>query len=75
MFCQYRDILGQPKQGIHKFRLGPVAAVDLVLTVVLAFVLNYIFKTGFFILVFMLLLFSIFVHKMFCVDTYLSELF
>ena len=36
LLCQYRDVFGRPGHGVHCWRLGPFAAVDLFLTLFLA---------------------------------------
>ena len=61
-FCKYKDILGEPKKGLHSYRVFDIAVVDILLTFVLAkFIQYYIMEETEFslILVFCLLIYSI----------------
>jgi hypothetical protein len=49
MGCPYAHIFGKPKEGPHAYRFFGYAVVDSVLTVVLAALLSYILRTGFWI--------------------------
>jgi hypothetical protein len=40
---QYKDIFGKPNEGVHSYRLFDVAIVDLLLTILLAFLISYFF--------------------------------
>ena len=39
MFCKYKNILGEPKKGLHNYRFLGVAVVDLLLTILLAYII------------------------------------
>lgn len=71
--CAFRDALGQPGKGIHQYRLGPFAFVDLLLTLLLAFLLCFLTgaSTPQNVLVVFILLFVVgeIFHVVFCVDT------
>ena len=74
MSCQYANILGIPGKGIHKFRLGNVAIVDLVLTLILALGLSYIpGSPPFTIWIIILLLLSMVLHALLCTDTSVNK--
>ena len=70
--CKYRDIFGRPGEGVHAFRIGGFAAVDVVLTVILAVIIAA--AAGFgaigagatFVA---LVAIGEVAHRMFCVDT------
>ena len=85
--CQYKNIFGQPNEGVHSIRIpfpglkNGIALVDTVLTLLAAYLIVYwmanggkvkYMKVGFVFLVLMVL--SVVVHKMFCVDTPLTKL-
>jgi hypothetical protein len=86
-FCQYKDIFGKPGQGIHSIRIFGFAAVDLVATIAIAILITFIIPIpksaySFYIKTFIgclvlvaLLLLSIAIHKMFCVETKLVHLY
>lgn len=75
--CKYSDALGKPGKGIHKFRVGGLAAADLVLTGALAALIS---RKGFhtksviaLLFVFVILLvIAVALHEAFCVKTQLN---
>lgn len=73
--CNYSDIFGKPNEGVHSFRILDIAVVDVVSTFFLAYLINYYYDTlqnvwrDFFILLFL----SVLVHKLFCVETTLTN--
>ena len=78
MLSQYRDIFGIPYKGIHSYRIGSFAAVDLIGTIIIGSLLGYYFIKhdilGSLIGVLGLLLLSIIIHYIFTVDTSLNML-
>ena len=46
MLCKYKDVLGKPKQGLHKYRIFNIAIVDVLLTIAGAY-LFYLFNPKF----------------------------
>lgn len=69
MFCQYKNSLGKPFEGIHSSRIGPFAFVDTVATVIVAVLISWWFKTGFFKTFICIFILGIVLHWIFCVDT------
>ena len=67
--CQFRDMFGKPKQGIHSYTIYDIAVVDTILTIILAYLISKYFFYNFWMLLFFLLFFSVFIHWLFCVDT------
>jgi len=68
--CKNADALGVPNKGIHSYRLGGVAAVDLLLTIGVAIGLSYIPKSPPCVIwIIFLLLLGILFHLGFCVET------
>jgi hypothetical protein len=88
MLCQYKNIFGQPDKGVHAYRIGPFALVDVLGTILLALLIMwwktppcstkeerlFLFTQWFLIL----LVLGEFAHLLFCVDTtgirYLKEI-
>ncbi len=69
MDCQYKNIFGEERQGLHAYRLpGDFAAVDVLLTIILAMLLASNSKQFIFILILLIIL-SIYLHWLFCVPT------
>ena len=70
MLCASKNLFGIPGKGAHLFRLGGVAVVDLLLTLLLSVGLSYIpHSPPCTLWIVFLLLVSMTVHKMFCVTT------
>ena len=72
--CKYQDALGVPNKGIHSYRIFGTAAVDLGLTVLLAYVTaRYILNDASFVtlltVLVMWLLIGELAHYAFCVET------
>ena len=42
--CKYKDIFGNSGQGIHSYRLFGIAIIDVLMTVMLAFIIKYFTK-------------------------------
>lgn len=73
--CKYSNALGTPGQGVHAPRMFGLAAVDLLLTAILAIAIAASLRGSFvaFLSVFVLLLtLAVGVHELFCVDTRLN---
>ncbi len=71
--CEYKNLFGKPREGLHAYRLFDVAIVDVLATLFLSvllsrYVVNYSWYTVFIFLV----LISIPIHRLFCVKTVLS---
>ena len=74
MTCKYADIFGIPGKGVHRFRLGGIAVVDLVLTLGLALGLSYIPSSPpFTIWIILLLLLAMVLHALLCTKTSVSK--
>jgi mannose/fructose/N-acetylgalactosamine-specific phosphotransferase system component IID len=75
MFCQYKNIFGEPGKGIHKYRIFNLAAVDVIATIVMAFIIYLLYpKYKFFHILFILFLLGIILHHIFCVRTTIDKL-
>ena len=45
MLCEYKNMLGEVRKGIHSVRLFDIAVIDVLLTFLSAYVICRIFKT------------------------------
>ena len=70
MNCDYKDALGQVGTGVHSYRLFNIAVVDVLLTVLLAYII-YRFVPGYNFFLVLLACFAsgIALHRLFCVRT------
>jgi hypothetical protein len=73
--CKYRDIFGKVGTGVHSFRFLNIAIVDTLLTLAAAYVINSYLQSNLLIVFFILMLFSIAIHRAFCVETTLTKMF
>lgn len=73
--CKYKDIFGKVGEGFHSVRLFNIAIFDLVGTLLIAIIFGYYLKYNFIIIFILLLLFSILIHRIFCVKTTLTKMF
>jgi hypothetical protein len=72
--CKYKDILGVPGEGVHSFRIFNIAIVDVLLTILAAYILSIFTKYKVvYTLIFMFIL-GIISHRLFCVRTTLDKL-
>ena len=74
MLCKYKDLLGKPDQGIHQYRIFNIAIVDVIFTIIGAFIISYLFKTNFLVTLLILFLLGIILHRWFCVKTTIDKL-
>lgn len=76
MFCQYKDILGKVSEGPHSLRIFDIAIVDVILTIIGAYVINsFVFPNCKYLLVLLVLfLLGIILHRIFCVRTTIDKL-
>ena len=76
-FCKYKNILGEPKKGVHSIRIFNIAIVDVIATFLVAWLFSWFFNLGVIgtiIITLILIIVSIPIHKLFCVDTTLNRL-
>lgn len=79
-WCKYSDMFGKPKEGVHRYRFMNIAIVDVVFTIIGAYIIylliNSIFNinVSYFAYLFAFFILSILLHKLFCVDTTIKVL-
>jgi fatty acid desaturase len=72
--CKYKDALGKPNEGIHKYRFFNIAIADVTMTIIAAFIFSYIFKFNFLATLIILFLLGIILHRIFCVRTTVDKI-
>ena len=72
--CKYKDILGKPGKGVHKYRLFNIAIVDVILTIIGAYLIAIFFKWPVLYTTIGLFILGIILHRIFCVRTQLDKL-
>lgn len=71
---RYSTIFGEPRTGAHAIRVFDIAIVDLVLTIILAYLVAYMMNWRFLVVVVCLLILSIVMHRLFGVRTKIDTL-
>ncbi len=75
VLCAYSDIFGKPNTGLHEFRLFNLALIDIIFTLIFAYVFYYIlnsiygYQINYFLVLIVLFIISIVLHRLFCVKT------
>lgn len=70
--CKYKNALGEPGEGVH-FHIGGIAVVDVVLTLIGAYLLARYTRVPMWGAIVGLFVLGIVVHAIFCVDTTLNK--
>lgn len=74
MYCEYKNLFGEPGKGLHKYRIFNIAIVDVILTILGAFLLSKVFKESFALILVALFLLGIILHHIFCVKTTIDKI-
>ena len=75
MLCDYKDIFGKTNEGIHSYKIFNVAIMDLLGTIIGAYVIHlFIPRYSFIFILIILLILGIVLHNLFCVHTTLNKL-
>jgi len=74
MLCQYKNLLGKVGEGVHSYRIANLAVVDILLTILLAFLIYLMFPMyGFGYILLAVFLLGIILHRIFCVKTTIDK--
>jgi hypothetical protein len=73
-FCKYSKSLGELGKGIHSYRFMSIAILDLVGTIMFAFLFSYFLQIPFWVILGILLGLGILLHRLFCVRTTVDKL-
>lgn len=72
--CKYKKLFGEPKTGIHSVRFLDIAILDIIVTIIGAWIISKFTKWDFWPVLIGFFLFGILVHKLLCVDTTINKL-
>ena len=73
-FCKYKNMFGAPNTGVHSYRIFNLAMVDVVMSVLGAYVISKWTKRPFFNTLLLLFIAGIIMHRLFCVRTTVDKL-
>ncbi len=79
--CRYKDLFGKPGEGAHSYRIFNIAIIDVLATIISAYLIYFILRYGlnimcinyWWILLGVFLL-GILLHRLFCVRTTIDKL-
>jgi len=71
--CEYKDLFGSLKTGIHSYRFMDVAYMDFLVTMIIAYIISYFTKKNFIYCFIFLFILGIFLHRLFCVRTTIDK--
>ena len=74
MPCKYKDIFGKPGEGPHKYRVAGFAIIDIIFTLIAAYLISKYMKYNFYYTTIILFISAIFIHRIFSVETKLNSL-
>jgi hypothetical protein len=75
MLCKYKDIFGKVGEGVHSYRIFNIAIVDVLLTILGAFIIHlFLPKYSFYYILIILFISGIILHRLFCVRTTIDKL-
>lgn len=78
--CKYQNIFGKPNKGIHSIRIFNIAIFDVLSTIILGILLQFLllrlfsFYIDLFIILIILFSLGIVLHRLFCVRTTIDKL-
>lgn len=67
--CQYKHLFGKPGEGVHKYRIFDIGVVDVLTTLLFAYVITYFSGIAPSYVIPFVFLLGIVVHRVLCVRT------
>lgn len=67
--CPYKNLFGKLGTGIHSYRIYNIAYLDIMVTVIGAFILSRILRTPFLYTLIVFFIIGIIIHRLLCVRT------
>jgi len=75
MICQYKNIFGKVGKGLHSYRLFNIAIIDVLLTILTAYIIHLtIPKYNYSCILLLLFIIGIILHRIFCVRTTIDKI-
>jgi len=75
MFCKYQNIFGKIGEGVHSYRFFNIAIIDVIFTIIGAFIINiFLPKYNFIYILLFLFILGIICHRLFCVRTTIDKI-
>ena len=74
MLCPYKNMFGAPNTGAHSYRIFNLAVVDIIMTIIGAYIISYFSKYPFSYTLAILFIVGIILHRLFCVRTTIDKI-
>ena len=68
------EIFGKVNEGVHSYRFLNLAIIDVIMTIIGAFIIAKVFNINFWIILIFLFILGIILHRLFCVNTTINKL-
>ena len=72
-FKEFSEIFGRPNEGAHSYRFMNLAIIDVVGTIIVAFIIAKLFNLNFFLTLLLFFILGIILHRLFCVNTTINK--
>ena len=72
--CDYKDIFGNPYEGLHSYRVFDIAIIDVLLVLITVYLYTSYTGQSFFECLIVAFVIGIILHRIFCVRTYIDRL-
>jgi hypothetical protein len=72
--CKYKNIFGEPNTGAHSYRVYDVAIVDVIFTIIGAYIVAKYMNVSFIITMIIAFALGIILHRLFCVRTTVDKI-
>lgn len=73
-FKKFKNMFGEEGTGAHSIRFFNIAIVDVIFTIIGAFMISYFFKINFWLVFLILMILAIILHRLFCVNTTINKM-
>jgi len=74
-FREFKEIFGKPNEGVHSYRFLNLAIVDVIGTIIIAFIIAKIFNLNALLTIIIAFILGIILHRLFCVNTTINKFF
>ena len=71
--CKYKHIFGEPRKGVHQYRLFDIAIVDVIMTIIAILLIVKFTKQSWQLVTVIMIILMIIGHRMFCVRTTIDK--
>jgi fatty acid desaturase len=72
--CKYKDLFGEPRKGLRKYRIFDIAILDVAVVIVIGLAISFFTKMNIWIVLGILFLSGIIAHRVFCVRTGVDQM-